>query len=206
MTNQISITRALAELKTLDDRITKATQGTYVMHSVGGKIQGSNLQEQEISEKVKGNFQSYKDLLDRRNKLKCAIVSSNAITKVMIGEVEMTVAEAIERKNSISFEEQMVASLINQYNKHVTYVEQLNVQANQRLNQLIETNLTKDRKVSEEEFEAISKPFMAKNEAKVFDPIGVAALVEQMQKSIEDFKLNVDFALSEINATTKIDV
>ena len=206
MSEQISITRALAEIKTLDARIVKATNERYVEMSVGGSVVGSNRSEDETKAAIKQKFQSFTDLVKRRNALKCAIVSSNANTKVKIGDKEMLVAEAIERKNSIAFEEQMINNLRTQHRVAIGKVESTNIQANQRLDQMIEVNLGKDRKASADDYDAIAKPFMAKNEAKLIDPLDLEALVQQLQNDVDEFKLNVDFALSEINAVTKITV
>lgn len=206
MSEQISITRALAEIKTLDARIVKATNERYVEMSVGGSVVGSNRSEDETKAAIKQKFQSFTDLVKRRNALKCAIVSSNANTKVKIGDKEMLVAEAIERKNSIAFEEQMINNLRSQYRTAISKVESTNVQANQRLDQMIEVNLGKDRKASADDYDVIAKPFMAKNEAKLIDPLDLETLAQQLQNDVDEFKLNVDFALSEINAVTKITV
>lgn len=206
MSEQISITRALAEIKTLDARIVKATNERYVEMSVGGSVVGSNRSEDETKAAIKQKFQSFTDLVKRRNALKCAIVSSNANTKVKIGDKEMLVAEAIERKNSIAFEEQMINNLRSQHRTAISKVESTNIQANQRLDQMIEVNLGKDRKASADDYDVIAKPFMAKNEAKLIDPLDLEALVQQLQNDVDEFKLNVDFALSEINAVTKITV
>lgn len=202
----ISVTRALAELKTLDDRITKATQHGYVVITVGGKVVGTARTQDDVENAIKNQYQSFTDLVSRRNKLKCAIVKSNAETKVQVGDKEMTVAEAIERKNSVQFEQQMINSLAQQFRGAAAQVEKTNTDANNRLNQMLEVNLGKDRKTSEEDFEAIAKPFMAKNEAKLVDPLKLEELVEKLQADVDDFKLNVDFALSEVNALTKLDV
>ncbi len=202
----ISVTRALAELKTLDDRIQKAAGNGYILLTVGGKVVGTQRSKEEVEKSIKESYQSFNDLVSRRNKLKSAIVKSNAQTSVVIGSKEFTVAEAIERKNSINLEQLLVNSLVNQYRQAASQVEKTNLDANNRLNQMLEVNLGKDRKTSEEDYDAIAKPFMAKNEAKLVDPLQLETLVVNLQKEIDDFKLNVDFALSESNALTQIDV
>lgn len=202
----ISVTRALAELKTLDDRIQKAAGNGYIILTVGGKVVGTQRSKEEVEKSIKESYQSFNDLVSRRNKLKSAIVKSNAQTSVLIGGKEFTVAEAIERKNSINLEQLLVNSLVNQYRQAASQVEKTNLDANNRLNQMVEVNLGKDRKTSEEDYDAIAKPFMAKNEAKLVDPLQLETLVVSLQKEIDDFKLNVDFALSESNALTQIDV
>lgn len=206
MSKEISITRALTELKTLDGRITKAINKPFVHSKVGNRVSGTNKTEAEIIQEVKQDFQSYRDLIERRNKLKCAIVKSNAITMVEVGDKVMTVAEAIERKTSVQMEESMLNQLKGQYSRMYSSVEQHNTQVNNKLAELIQVNLSKDRKVSEDDYKLIAKPFLEQNEASLIDPLGISALINTMEKDIEDFKMNVDFALSEVNALTKITI
>lgn len=206
MSEQMSVTRALAELKTLDARITKAINAPFVEMTIGGKVLGSNRSVDEARGDIKSSFQSYEDLVKRRNAIKCAIVKSNAETKVVIGKTEMYVSEAIERKNSIAFDEQLIDNMRAQLRIAIGKVEKTNVDANTRLNQMLEVNLGKDRKTTEEDYAAIAKPFMAKNEAALVDPLNIEKLINELQEKVDEFKLNVDFALSEINAVTKITV
>ena len=57
--------------------------------------------EEEFKKRTTSDFQSLNDLIKRRNQVKNAIVSSNAVTKVTVGGQTMTVAEAIEYKTII---------------------------------------------------------------------------------------------------------
>ena len=95
----ISVTRALAEVKSLNDRIEKATRGSvFVSITTGGKVtNGGDLQA--TSNALKANLQSVNDLIDRRNLVKGAIIRSNAVTNVTINGLEMSVAE--DRKSVV---------------------------------------------------------------------------------------------------------
>ena len=97
---QMTVHKGLAELKTIDGRINKAiSEGVYVIankHS-NEKIKGKSISD--FKETMKSSYQKATDLINRRNALKRAIVLSNANTKVTVGGVEYTVAEAIEMKN-----------------------------------------------------------------------------------------------------------
>lgn len=206
MSKDISITRALTELKTLDGRITKAINKPFIHCKVGGRVAGTSKTEQEVNDEAKQDFQSYHDLMERRNKIKCAIVKSNATTMVEVGDKVMTVAEAIERKTSVRMEEEMLNQLKSQYKRMQSNVEQHNAQINNKLSEMIQVNLSKDRKVSEDDYKMIAKPFLEQNEASLVDPLKLNVIINSMEKDIEDFKLNVDFALSEVNALTKVQI
>ena len=202
---QISVTRALAECKSLNDRIEKATRSTvFISTTVGGKtVNGSDLQA--TTNTLRGNLQSIQDLIARRQVVKGAIVRSNAVTKVTINGVEMTVAEAIERKGSIDKERALLAVLTQQLGQARAGVERQNAQMTQRLDTMIQAAVGKDRKATEDEIEAISKPYTASNITALLDPSGLEAVIEKMTKEIDGFLLEVDFTLSESNAKTLIE-
>lgn len=203
--NQISITRALSELKTLDDRIQRLTESKWVAMAINKKV-SHTVNQQDFSATVKATKQQLTDLMERRNKIKCAIVQSNAVTKVTIGSAEYTVAEAIERKNTVQQEEALVHALKNQLFKVNAEVEKHNMVANNQLNALLGQMVSKEAAVAQESIDALSTSFREQNFAVLVDPLGIETLVKELQESISEFKMNVDFSLSEINAVTKITV
>lgn len=202
---QISITRALAQVKGLNDRIQRATNAAFVTTLTGGKHQ-SGVSVDEATRTLQANLQSVTSLIAQRSALKSAIVKSNAIATVTINDVVMTVAEAIERKGSIQLEQILLGELRKQLAQATQQVERANVTVQQRLDQLIQSTVTKDRKVDEAEVAAIRDPFLKGNEAKLLDSNGLQAVIDKLQASIDGFVTEVDYVLSEVNATTKIDV
>jgi len=205
MSQQITVTRALAQVKSLNDRIERATATTFVSHTVGGKHHTGKT-AQEIEVQLKQNLQSVQDLITQRAKVKAAIVRSNAVTQVTINGVAMTVAEAIERKGSIQLDKALLNQLSVQASQQRAVVERANVQMQQRLDDLIKTTASKDRKVEESDIKAISEPFERNNKAVLLDPNDVAQVIQKLERDILDFEEEVDFALSEVNAVTKITV
>lgn len=204
---EISVNRALSEIKTLDSRIEKATNAIkYIDISIGKKSVSGYNSNNEYEYDVKSKFQSVKDLISRRNLIKSAIVNSNATTNVVVGEKEMTVAEAIERKNSIQYDIQLLNKLKRDYNNALARFEKENERVKDRLDSLLETNFGREGKAKSEEIDAISKPFLEQNEAKLVDAINIKKVIEQMEYEIDEFLNNVDFALTEINTTTKINI
>lgn len=203
--NQISITRALSELKTLDARIQRLTESTWVAMAINKKV-SHTVDQQDFADAVKATKQQLTDLMERRNKIKCAIVQSNAVTKVTIGSTEYTVAEAIERKNTVQQEEALVHALKSQLLKVKAEVEKHNMVAINQLNSLLGQMVSKEASVAQESIDALSTSFREQNFAVLVDPLGIENLVKEMQDSISEFKMNVDFSLSEINAVTKITV
>lgn len=204
VTQKISVTRALAQIKSLNDRIEKGISVPFITNLTGGK-HGTGKTVTEIETTLKASLQSVKDLIEQRKALKSAVVRSNAITTVKINGVELTVAEAIERKSSIALEQRLLHQLKGQLAQVTANVEKTNVEMSRRLDALLLTAVGKDRQASETELAAISAPFKAQNEGKALDPNDLSVVIESLQKDIDGFLLEVDYALSEINATTMVD-
>ena len=104
---KITITEGLVELKLLDSRIRKATVKDWAIGVYSKDVTQEN--KKKFEEVTKANYQSIKDLINERAKIKSAIVKSNAKTQVKVGEKKMTVAEAIERKSSIDYEKDLLS-------------------------------------------------------------------------------------------------
>lgn len=202
----ISITRALAECKSLNDRIEKATrQSVFATVTVGGKT--TNGQDvQTATTLLKSNLQQVQDLIERRKTVKSAIIVSNAATKVTINGAVMTVAEAIERKGSIDKERALLAVLQQQLGQVRSVIERNNAAMQVRIDTMIQAAVGKERKASEDELEAISKPYTASNITAPLDPNGLEKLISKMDEDINGFLFEVDFSLSESNSKTMIEV
>ena len=98
----ISVARALVELKTLDNRINKMISSTtWVTYKTKNINYGFT--EEDFKKKTQAEHQSLNDLIKRRNAIKNAIVLSNATTNVQVAGQTMTVAQAIEYKQTITY-------------------------------------------------------------------------------------------------------
>ncbi|NLE03345.1 MAG: hypothetical protein GX638_00895 [Crenarchaeota archaeon] len=208
---RMTITRGLAELKLLDSRIEKATNnGFFVVPLQKNKKIFGRLTIEEFSNIAKETLQSVNDLINRRSKIKEAIVISNASTYVTIGSESMTVAEAIERKTSISYEKDLLAVLERQLKKAEVEVANGNQAAEAKALEALNTTLgsknASKTDASEEDAKNIFDPIYNRFSWIIVDPAGVATKVIELRKKIEDFELNVDFELSSCNATTFISI
>lgn len=204
---EMSVARGLVELKLLDKRIERTiNKATLIGHSVGKKVMTGFSNKEEIEKKAESDYQSIVDLIERRNKIKSAIVVSNATNMIEIAKNKMTVAEAIERKNSIEYDKELLHKMKQAYSSTVNYVDRVNEDVKNRLDKHLETLYGKDGKNKAAENEQITKIFKEDNEAKMVDPLDLKNKIEQLEGEIEDFEANVDLVLSESNALTKIEI
>lgn len=206
---KISITEALNELKLYDAKINKAiSNATFV----GAAKKSSNkigiVSKDTFTDRAKASYQSVSDLIANRNALKSAIVKSNAITEVQVDGKTMTVAEAIERKNSIDYDKQLLEVMQRQYVNASDAVLRENVKVDRKIDELLTALIGKDtdKKISKEDQEAVETPYRNKNEYELVDPLNIYDKIQKLESDIDGFESSVDIALSVINATTFIEV
>lgn len=206
---EISVQRALTELKGLDSRIRKATSARYVgrKKKSADAVYNTNLGVDKFNADVEANYQSVTDLIARRNKMKAAVVLSNATTKVVIGDVEMTVAEAIERKESICYDKNLLRELKRQYESVITNVATENATVERDIKENIALLVSKDKTVDiAKEIQAITDSTKAQREWEVIDPLDLKTKIETLEERIQTFEEEVDYVLSTSNVQTMIEI
>lgn len=209
-TEKMTVHKALAELKIIDDRIISAINGgTYCVsnkHS-NEKIKGIPIEEYKVV--MQGFYDKSTDLIKRRNAIKRAVVLSNAVTKVSINGEEYTRAEAIEMKNhGVEFYELMLDVLKKQYNKaQAEILKQNGDDLEKRADQyVIGLYGSKEGKTDAGNVEKIKKEFMTTNAFELIDPIKILDKINALEEKIASFRAEVDAALSVSNAITELEI
>ena len=211
---QMTVHKALAELKVMDSRIAKAIQeGSYVIankHS-NEKIKGMTIVD--YKEYMKASHNKVTDLINRRNAIKRAVVLSNATTMVTVGDKSMTVAEAIEYKNhGMDFKAAYLRTLVNQnitaQNELIRHSgETLEKEAERYVLAVIQAQ-PKDNKMSvdSEAMKKLREEYIKNNTYDLIDPLSVTKMIQEMTDEIDAFNTEVDAALSTSNALTVIEI
>ena len=200
---EMSITQALAELKLLRKRFDGVLDDAKF---VALKTKTRPVDTDKFSRSAQGSFQSFSDLLDRYNRIKAAIVVSNATARVKVGGRDYSVAEAVERKRSIDTERRCLALMQQQWQQVQREYEHHNQTQQERLDKLVLQELGKDNKTSVEVVQNLTDAFWKNNKAEVVDPLGLEQRIKDYSKDIEEFELNVDWVLSEANGRVMIKV
>jgi hypothetical protein len=203
---QISVTQGLAELKLLDKRINKEL--SYVFWA---KVSTKNnrVDEAVLKKTAQAEYQSYMDLVKRRDTIKRAIVLSNAVTTVTVGSGAVwkgTVAEAIEHKASLMYKK----SLLDKIRRCMSSAESEYTSAAEalenRLDSLLTSELGKDVKTNPETITALRQSFLETNKVELVDPLDLHKMAKELSDEIDSFETNVDWVLSEANGKTMITV
>lgn len=209
-TETMSIHKALCELKVIGDRIEK-TMGKvpFVLANehANRKIQGIPIEE--FIAQIKSAHQSTVDLIARREAIKCAVVKSNAVTKVTVAGKEYTVAEAIEMKNhGMDFIRMLKTKLSSELDRAKRLAEMANGQNLENRADGYIKNLygTTDMKNLTEEANAARKTFIEQHTTELVDPLKAADMVTALENQFYDFMSEVDAALSVSNSLAEITI
>lgn len=204
----ISITQALNELKLYDSKINKSLNTAFVGTAKKSSAKINAVDKDDFAKRAKSDYQSIVDLISNRNKLKSAIVKSNADTIVEINGKKMSRAEAIERKTSIIYDRSLLTTLQSQYVSATSKMNEENRKVDTAVQMLLNSLVGKDsnKAITEESQNAIEKPYRENNEFELVDPLNIYEKVQMLQDDISGFEANVDTVLAISNATTFVEL
>lgn len=209
---QITVTKALSDVKVLTDRIEKETGNLSVL---GIKLKSKNVLKdknvsvEDFAQEVKSKYQSVLDLITSLFFIKSAIILSNAKTKVIIAGKEYTVAEAIDKKNRIELETYLLSCISNEYASKTKKVIDFNNKLEAQIDKEREIMLSGDNAKNKDivaTAEELAKAKRENNSVELVDSLNVEKLITELSNDIELFRAEVDQQLSISNATTLIEV
>jgi hypothetical protein len=219
---RISVTQALAELKLLDKRIRKvvapktkaeslyayepAEPETPELGWTAVKTKSSPVDVEQLTRDAQAEYQSFMALVDRRDRIKKAVVMSNATTRVSVGSWEGTMAEAIEHKASIGYKKMLLGAMKKELCMRREKLKEAEKEVQERLDRLLQSELGKDVRTNPDTIQAITVSFRENNKVELVDPLGLATRVKALEEEVETFETNVDWVLSEANGRALIDI
>lgn len=208
----MSITRALTRAKTIEKQLARLVESQFVVTLMKREVDNRTNVYQDNMNMTKANFDQFNDLFAELNRIKAAVRKSNEVTKVVIGGEELSVADALVYKNTIAYrnsfldhitrenrnaESRVEQSKINYDNKFATVRENfIKSSQGQDVNEnYVNTVLTEEER----------RLKAAIVEVKVSGINNVNEFIEAERKRIDTFIEEVDYVLSESNATTIIE-
>lgn len=205
---KVTIHRALAELKLIGAKIDKQINELEPSGIVQkDKLVNGMYQREAFESTAKERFQAVTDLIDRRSKIKSAIVEANAITRVTIAGVHMTIGDAITLKSTIASQKLLVEVLKRKHTLAKSNLEQNNTKVDNNALDIAKVTLGKQGvKLGDDDVQKAVNPYLEANKFALVDPLEVDKRVIEMAKKIGDFEAEVDATLSEINAITLIEI
>ena len=208
----MSITRALTRVKTIEKQLARLVEGQFVVTLMKREVDDVSDVFKDNLKMTQSNFDQFNDLFAELNNIKAAVRKSNEVTKVVIGGDELTVADALVYKNTIVYRNSFLDRITRENRNAESRVEQSKISADTKFASVRE-NLIKNSQgqdVSEdylktvltEEERRLKKAIV---EVKVSGINNVNEFIEAERKRINTFFEEVDYVLSESNATTIIE-
>ncbi len=205
---KLTLTKALAELKLLGKRIDSKMKRLHPVAMKKGPMFQSYVKSQaEFERDTHAEWQSLFALMERRKKIKTALVVANATNVVDVDGERMTIADAIEKKSALDTERELVLQMRRKLVQMQDKVDAHNDSVAEKLSKLLEAAYAKkDSQLAKDDYDRIAKPFNEANQAKLVDPLNLKKQLDAMEEAYERFLSEVDVCLSVANATTFIEL
>ena len=209
MKEQMTIHKALSELKVLDARIDRAITEINVV--VANKHNNTKIGGEPVAqyiEEAKAKYASVISLINRRNAIKRAVTRSNALTMVNINGKAYSVAEAIDMKTKgVAYQQSLASKLQRQLASAKRDSEIANDHLEDRADEYIKSVYGgTDLKNMGDEIKKVREAFITAQTVELVDPLNAGKIVDTLQVEAEGFLSEVDSALSVSNALTTIEV
>ena len=167
--------------------------------------------QEEFEERIKREYQSIRDMIERKDAINNAIIMSNATTKIKLksSEKEITVAEAIAiRKsytNDVDPTNELIYRINTDYGVALSSFQNLAKKKDQMDESYKNTLAGRDNKIlSEEEIASVEK-LTEGYIAELIDPLNVKKTLEIIEEKHTIIKKEIDTAIKVSNATTYIE-
>lgn len=221
---EITLHRALAQIKTTNDRLTKLlntgyggrNNAFYISTRKGREDKTSIARSLKDTEAlIIANYDQFNSLYNNLVALKRAVTMANAgitdntieLKKHKVCNEEYTIAEIIAMRDIIKYKKEFLNILSNAMSNAVSEVERNNARVTERL----DTHLTamgggEKKSLTADEVEMHTKAFLGANEYSLVDPLGLDKKIAELTEYVARFNEESDSALSVANALTTIEV
>lgn len=201
---EMSLHRIIAEIKNLEAKLAQ----TKVVVGVASKKDQlvGNMTADQFRAHSQGIVDEFTSNLERLRKLKVARNKANVQNEVVICSQKMTLDEAIARKATASFLQNFIFSVQQQIVNATNQVSLASQETERKIEQQVSSIGGSTKKISEEEISTIRKMMERSTGKELVVGQNVDAFIKSTQTQLEQFLVEVDFVLSEANASIKVNI
>lgn len=205
---QMTLHRALAEIKLIEKRINKLIHNSVFVSVVeNGKAPQGFTSAEDFVKQASANHDSVTDLIKRRDTIKAALIKANAEHKVEIVGRTMTLAEAIYlRDKGLEEHQELLEKLRRQRTNAAITMEAMAATLRERTERHVKEWFSNTERPTAAEIAEVTEQFEKRYEVKLLDPIDIDAKISEMDHFIDGFRNEVHFILGEANNSVKIDI
>lgn len=209
-TEKMTVHQALCDVKVASSKINDAIAGAnFVCANRANAMRVDGIKQEEYENNAKEDYQRITDLIRRTEAIKKAINQYNAEHKVMIGNKEYTVAEAIYMmQRGMESKKHLIHSMqraLNTADREIAAANGEKLDAAAERNAATQFGGEKNQKSSDDYRQFINK-YKEENQLVLIDPLGIRDKIKELQDWVDGFTSMVDAAIQTANATTEITI
>ncbi|MDA3046187.1 hypothetical protein OFO10_03365 [Campylobacter sp. VBCF_06 NA8] len=203
---EISITRALAQIKLIDKKL---QGGDYKLAKVainGVLVNASNQTPQDFLKYANGVLDSRADLRKKKRALKGAVAKANVQNTIKIGKEELSIIEAIEYKGIVSAWIDELSMMIACLDEAAKIKEKEEAKTEEKAQKTLESIYgTAKNTLPKDTIEQTLKSFRDAYKIEIISPLTLEKAIAQKDELVTLLS-EIDLSLSEINAKTMIEI
>ena len=217
-----SIHRILSLKKTTAERINEILQsGKFIAIKQGNKNQINGVSISSIEDEIKSNYQKIISLMSNYEKLKSALLSSNAgiiegteVARISVAGKEYSLSELIavsddiygNKKHRDAFKPRLLEVLKQAYTQALTKVEKQNLKVENDIKEYLSKATSTDKAMSTDDIKKRSEIFHQDGDYSLIDPLNLKEVIQKLEKEIIQFRHECDATMSEHNALTFVEI
>ena len=214
---KITVHRALAQLKSTEDRIIKKINNSVFVSSTVGKTgMCKGIPVEKMNAQIEADYKSISDMIRNYEEIRLAIVRSNSgvgenTTNVMYADEnrKITLSEVLAyQKHILPLKNNVVNTMRAQMCAVTNDIERTNEIVSNQASKVLDgfAGKNSDQKIEKEQAEVIIQAYLENNQKTFVDPLNIRELISKLSKECEDDYVWADSCLSEVNALRTIEV
>lgn len=214
-TEELTLTRLLSSLKQLDQKVKDYLTTNHLLVYVGMGDSKVNIKDNRPVEEMTRLIQAEHDTIDtvlaRQLALQRALKRTNAVTKVSLYNVEMTIQEALVEKHLLPHKKSLLTLYKNAMSESLRLCASQQEEFRKRVDVLSEATIGKETTGTNAELRTLELAKLVEQQRQtwgpsVVDPMKLGEKITKLQNEISEIELELDERLSVINATTTVTV
>lgn len=207
-TKELTVYEALIEISRIKDKLKNFENFNQVSMFIGFGTQNAKtikgIERNQFESILQSNYDSITHLIANLAEYKAKLALSNAITKINIGNKEYTIAEALQRKDNIKIEHDLLNAIQSQINMTNNQVTKHNNDVDNCLSDYLEK--VKGENSTPEDIEKLTETYNINNKYIVIDPNKIIENINNKYEELETFMRDVDVQITSSNVKTLITV
>lgn len=202
----ITLTRVLSEIKDLETKLNEVPQIAGLSTDKTGRVESENCDIDEFKRISQSRFDKWISMADRLTKLRTARNKANATVTVTVAGKSITMDEVISMKSLLKVQKVALETFKRQISSAENQVQKINNEIKAAIDNNVKVAIQASSPLSEEQIAVLENMYRGSNGKTTILGVSVKQGIANLEKHIESFTSEIDYVLSEANASTKVNV